>query len=72
MRRAAAGLRGRVSPLSGRGFDAARMTRGAMLSEEMWARSEPVLSPVQGVGGRLSTPHRPAVEGAIHRYQTGG
>ncbi len=47
------------------------MTRSAVLSDEMWARLEPVLPPVQGARGRPSTPHRPAVEGAIYRYRTG-
>ena len=37
----------------------------------MWARIEPLLPPVKGAMGRPSTPHRPAVEGAIFRYRTG-
>jgi transposase len=47
------------------------MTRGAVLSDAMWARLEAVLPPVQGARGRPATPHRPAVEGAIYRYRTG-
>jgi len=47
------------------------MTRTAVLSDGMWARLEAVLPPVQGARGRPSTPHRPAVEGAIYRYRTG-
>jgi transposase len=47
------------------------MTRGAVLSDEMWARLEAVLPPEKGLMGRPSTPHRPAVEGAIFRYRTG-
>ena len=47
------------------------MTRGAVLSDDLWARIEPLLPPVQGARGRPATPHRPAVEGAIYRYRTG-
>lgn len=47
------------------------MTRTAVLDNEMWARIEPLLPPVKGRMGRPSTPHRPAVEGAIYRYRTG-
>jgi transposase len=47
------------------------MTRSAVLDDGMWARLEAVLPPVQGARGRPSTPHRPAVEGAIYRYRTG-
>ena len=47
------------------------MTRTAVLSDEMWARIEPVLPPVKGAMGRPMVDHRPLVEGAIFRYRTG-
>lgn len=47
------------------------MTRAGVLSDEVWARLEPLLPPVKGAMGRPSTPHRPAIEGAVYRYRTG-
>jgi transposase len=47
------------------------MTRAAVLSDEMWARIEPVLPPVKGAMGRPMRDHRLLVEGAIYRYRTG-
>ena len=47
------------------------MTRAAVLSDEMWARIEPLLPPVKGAMGKPMKPHRPLVEGAIYRYRTG-
>jgi transposase len=47
------------------------MTRCAVLTEEMWARVEPVLPPVKGRMGRPMRDHRSLVEGAIYRYRTG-
>jgi transposase len=47
------------------------MTRTEVLSDEMWARIEPVLPRVKGPMGRPMREHRPLVEGAIYRYRTG-
>jgi transposase len=47
------------------------MTRCVVLTEEMWARVEPVLPPVKGRMGRPMRDHRSLVEGAIYRYRTG-
>ncbi len=47
------------------------MTRAAVLTDEMWARIEPLLPPVKGAMGKPMRPHRPLVEGAIYRYRTG-
>jgi transposase len=47
------------------------MTRTAVLSDEVWGRIEAVLPPEKGPMGRPSTPHLPAVEGAIYGYRTG-
>ena len=47
------------------------MTRKAVLSDEMWARIEPLLPPLKGAMGKTMKPHRPLVEGAIYRYRTG-
>lgn len=47
------------------------MTRTAVLSDEIWARIEPVLPPVKGAMGRPMRAHRSLVEGAIYRYRTG-
>ena len=46
------------------------MTRTAVLSDEMWARLEPLLPPLRGRGRPLRD-HRLLVEGAIYRYRTG-
>ncbi|MGH8959656.1 MAG: transposase [Jatrophihabitantaceae bacterium] len=47
------------------------MTRAAVLSDEAWARIEPLLPPVNKAMGRPSRPHRPVVEGMIYRARTG-
>ena len=43
----------------------------SVLTDEMWARVEPVLPPVKGAMGRPMREHRSLVEGAIYRYRTG-
>jgi transposase len=47
------------------------MTRTAVLTDEMWARIEPLLPPAKGAMGRPMRPHRDLVEGAIYRARTG-
>jgi transposase len=47
------------------------MTRTEVLSDEMWARVEPVLPPIKKPMGRPMHDHRLLVEGAIYRYRTG-
>ena len=47
------------------------MTRHAVLTDEMWARIEPVLPPAKGPMGRPMKGHRDLVEGAIYRLRTG-
>ena len=47
------------------------MTRSAVLTDEMWARIEPVLPPAKGPMGRPMKDHRVLVEGAIYRLRTG-
>jgi transposase len=47
------------------------MTRTEVLSDEMWARIEPVLPALKGSMVRPMGEHRPLVEGAIYRYRTG-
>ena len=47
------------------------MTRSAVLTDEMWARIEPVLPPAKGPMGRPMKGHRTLVEGAIYRLRTG-
>ena len=47
------------------------MTRGAVLTDEMWAQIEPLLPPLKGAMGRPKRDHRPLVEGAIYRLRTG-
>jgi transposase len=42
-----------------------------LLSDEMWARVEPLLPPVKGALGRPMREHRYLVGGAIYRYRTG-
>lgn len=51
--------------------DVRPMSRVAVLSDEMWARVEPLLPPVKGPMGPPFRPHRPVVEGAIFRLRTG-
>ena len=47
------------------------MSRGPVLTDEMWARIEPLLPPQKGPMGPPFRPHRPVVEGAIHRLRAG-
>jgi transposase len=47
------------------------MTRAGVLTDEMWARIEPLLPPVKGVMGRPMRDHRLLVEAAIYRYRCG-
>lgn len=47
------------------------MTRSSVLTDQMWARIEPLLPPVKGAMGRPATPHRPVIEGIVYRYRTG-
>ena len=47
------------------------MSRESVLSDEVWARIEPLLPPVRGSMGPPFRPHRPVVEGVIYRLRTG-
>jgi transposase len=47
------------------------MSQSPVLTDEMWARIEPLLPPVKGPMGPPFRPHRPIVEGAIFRLRTG-
>jgi transposase len=47
------------------------VTRAAVLSDQAWARIEPLLPPVKKAMGRPSRPHRLVVEGMIYRARTG-
>src|SRR3954451_12744105 len=47
------------------------MSRGSVLTDEMWARVEAVLPLVKGPMGRPLKDHRMLVEAAIYRYRTG-
>lgn len=47
------------------------MSRSALLTDDMWAKIEPELPPLQGPMGRPMTPHRTVVEGAIYRLRVG-
>lgn len=47
------------------------MSRESVLSDEVWARIEPLLPPVKGPMGPPFRPHRPVVEGVIYRLRTG-
>ena len=47
------------------------MTRNAVLSDDMWARIEPLLPPVKGAMGRPMRAHRPLMEGIVFRYRAG-
>ena len=47
------------------------MSRTAVLTDEMWARIEPLLPPEKGPMGPPFRPHRPVIEGAIFRLRTG-
>jgi transposase len=47
------------------------MTRSYVLTDEMWARVEPLLPPLKAAMGRPMNDHRLLVEGAIYRARTG-
>ena len=47
------------------------MSRTQALTDEMWARIEPLLPPLKGAMGRPMTPHRTLVEGSIFRLRAG-
>jgi transposase len=47
------------------------MSRFELLTDEMWARIEPELPPLQGAMGRPMTPHRTVIEGALYRLRVG-
>ena len=47
------------------------MSRTAVLTDEMWARVEPLLPPLKGPMGPSFRPHRPILEGMIFRVRTG-
>ena len=47
------------------------MSRTEVLTDEMWARIEPLMPPLKGAMGRPRSPYRPLVEGAIYRLRTG-
>lgn len=47
------------------------MSRTAMLSDEMWARIEPVMPDSLGRPGRDFRDHRQVVEGILYRLRTG-
>lgn len=47
------------------------MSRGRVLSDEMWARFEPLLPAVQGRMGCPFRDHRQVIEGIVFRYRAG-
>ncbi len=47
------------------------MSRAPVLTDEMWARIEPLLPAQKGPMGPPLRPHRPVVEGCIFRLRTG-
>ena len=47
------------------------MSRISVLTDEMWARVEPLLPPLKAAMGRPMKDHRLLVEGAIYRARTG-
>ena len=47
------------------------MTRLRVLSDEMWARIEPLLPSSKGVRGGRGREHRMVFEGIVWRYRTG-
>jgi transposase len=47
------------------------MSSRAALTDEMWARIEPLLPAVKGPMGPPFRPHRPVVEGIVFRLRTG-
>jgi transposase len=46
-------------------------SRGPILSDEMWARIEPLMPPEKGAMGPPWAPHRQVVEGAVYRLRAG-
>src|SRR5665647_625705 len=51
--------------------DAGGMSRFALLSDEQWARVEPLLPSSVGKKSRPFRDHRQVVEGIVYRYRTG-
>ena len=51
--------------------DAGGVSRFAVLSDEQWARIEPLLPSSVGKKSRPFRDHRQVVEGIIYRYRTG-
>ena len=51
--------------------DAERVSRYAVLSDEQWARVEPLLPSSVGKKSRPFRDHRQVVEGIVYRYRTG-
>ena len=47
------------------------MSRTEVLTDEMWARIEPLLPALKGPMGKPMKPHRLLVEGSIFRLRTG-
>ena len=47
------------------------MSTMPLLTDEQWARIEPLLPPLKGPMGKPMRPHRPVVEGAIYRLKAG-
>jgi transposase len=47
------------------------MSTTSLLTDEQWARIEPLLPPLKGPMGKPMRPHRPVVEGAVYRLKAG-
>ena len=47
------------------------MSRTAVLSDEAWARIEPLMPSCDGKPGRRFRDHRQVIEGIVHHYRTG-
>ena len=47
------------------------MSTTSFLTDQQWARLEPLLPPLKGPMGKPMRPHRPVVEGAIYRLKFG-
>ena len=47
------------------------MVRAGVLSDEMWARVEPLLPCSDGRAGRPFRNHRQVIEGVVYRLRTG-
>ena len=47
------------------------MSRSALLTDDQWARIEPVMPSSDGQRGRPFRDHRQVVEGIIYRFRTG-